>query len=493
MDFLDPVKRRRHSRRLMIGYVLVAVLILIIGRFFVIWASGESFNPRTGKIVEYGLLFVDSKPSGADVFLNNHSHGTTSARLNLQAGNYDIKLTRTGYYDWHNKLSLAGQSVDRVVYPFLFPKALKAQNLKSYSGLPVEVNASPDRHWLLVEQSPSPGSFSFDLYDTTKPTQAAAALAVPAELLENTTRPNQSLSVVHWASDNNHFLLKHSYDGGSEFIVMSRSDPVTNINLSKRFNLVAGSADFNSGKFDQVFIYTPSDQILNLANTSRGSISALIQKVGDWKAVDNNLVFYFTTERAPPGQVAYKIWDNGKSYQLTNLPLSDHQQFDAKRYQSNWYYALGNDVYGRIVIYKNPLDSLKVAADAKATPLLSLAATSPQLSFSENSRFIEAQSVQQFNVYDVETQTRYKYSLTLTASPTLDWMDGYRLIGNIDNQVFVMDFDAQNQHKLLATASGVVEFDGTYNHMYSFGLPAANGAVSLQLTDLRAGADVPKQ
>lgn len=493
MDFLDPVKRRRHIRRLMIGYVLVAVLILIIGRFFVIWASGESFNPRTGKIIDYGLLFIDSKPGNADVFLNKDHKGTTAGRYNLPAGTYDITLTKDGYFEWHNKISLAGQSVDRVVYPFLFPKAPKTQAVKAYASLPAEASSSPDRRWLIVEQTTAPGIFSFDLFDTSKTSLSPSNLAVPAGLLTNTALQNQSLTVVRWASDNNHFLLRHDYEGGSEFIVMSRTDPVTNINLSRQYGINAGSADFNAGRFDQVYLYAPSDQTLNLVNSSRNTTTVLLKKVSDWKAIENNLVLYSTADGAPAGQILIKIWDNGKSYKLTSLPIANSQQFDAKQYQSHWYYALGNESYGRIVIYKDPLDSLKDPNNGKVLPLLSIVTPgTPLLSFSKNSRFIEAQSGQQFNVYDAETQTRYKYSLTLSTAPMLGWMDGHRLIGDINDQVFVMDFDAQNQHSLIKTASAEIEFDSSWNHMYSFGLASAGGAVELQSTDMRAGNDLPK-
>lgn len=494
MDFLDPVKRRRHSRRLIFGYILVGALILIIGRFFVIWASGETINPRTGKITDYGLLFVDSKPSGASIYLNNQSQGTTSARLNLAAGTYSLQLKKDGYYDWNNKLTLAGQSVDRAVYPLLFPKSPKSSNLKSYAALPSVVSTSRDRHWLLIEQVSSPANFSFDVYDTTKPTLGPSALPVPTSLLDNTTRPNQALSVVEWASDNNHMLLKHSFDGGAEFIIFSRTDSAGNLNLNRQFKLAATSASLNNGRADQIFLYSSADRAVYLANTSRNNLTPEIQKVNDWKNIDSDLVLYYTTDGAPPGQITYKIWDNGKNYKLTDQPVAEQQLFDAHSYQSHWYYALGNNVLGRVVIYQDPLDSLKNPSSGKARPLLSITTPgSPSLSFSDHNRFIEAKSGQQFNIYDTETQTRYKYFLSLTPSPALDWMDAYRLVGNIDNQVFVMDFDAQNQHKLIPTASGAVEFDGPYNHMYSFGLPADDGSIGLQITDLRAGNDLPKQ
>ncbi len=491
MDFLDPAKRRRHSRQLVVGYVLVAILILLIVRFFVIWASGETINPRTGKINDYGLLFVDSKPGGADIYLNNQKLGNTASRLNLSAGAYDIRLSRSGYYDWTNKLNLAGQSVDRVVYPFLFPKEPKPVSLKTYKTLPSEFSFSHDHHWLLVGQSATPGSFSFDLYDTTKPTAQPSILTVPLALLTNTGLPEQSLNVVEWASDNNHMLLKHSFAGGAEFIIFSRTDTAGNLNLNQKFTFAASAAGLNGGRANQIYLYRAADQVLDLANTDRSSLAPVLTKVLDWKAVDNDLIFYDTADGAAAGKLSFKIWDNAKTYKLTELPQADLQTFDAHSYQSHWYYVVGNSVLNRAIIYRDPLDSLKNSS--QASPLLSFVTSgSIKLSFSENGRFIDAQSGQLFNLYDTETQSHYKYTFGLVASPELEWMDGHRLIGDVQGSIFVMDFDSQNQHKLLPTAAGSVAFDSPYNHMYSFSEIAADGSSSLQITDLRAGSDLPK-
>src|SRR3990167_6869978 len=67
MDFLDPRKRRAHHIRLMIGYGLMAVAIVLTATILVYWAYGYGFNTKTGGVVENGLLFVDSAhhPGGA--------------------------------------------------------------------------------------------------------------------------------------------------------------------------------------------------------------------------------------------------------------------------------------------------------------------------------------------------------------------------------------------------------------------------------------------
>ena len=101
MDFLDPKKRRSYHIRLITGYFLVAIVITL-GTIIVIYgANGYGINRKTGQIVQNGLVFVDSKPANAEVFLNNvDQHTSTSARLVLPAGNYNMSLKKAGYRDW---------------------------------------------------------------------------------------------------------------------------------------------------------------------------------------------------------------------------------------------------------------------------------------------------------------------------------------------------------------------------------------------------------
>src|SRR4051812_39959341 len=117
MDFLDPRKRRAHSIRLMIGYVLIAIAIALGAMILVYGAYGYGINTKTGDIVQNGLLFVNSQPGGADISLNNNPQGSnTAARLILPSGNYTLTLKKDGYRTWQRGFTLTEHSVARYVY-----------------------------------------------------------------------------------------------------------------------------------------------------------------------------------------------------------------------------------------------------------------------------------------------------------------------------------------------------------------------------------------
>src|SRR4051812_44926783 len=174
MDFLDPRRFRKHKIRLIVGYILIAIAIALGTIVLVYSAYGYGVNTKTGDVVQNGLLFVDSKPGGAAIYLNNKSiHQTTSARLVLPSSDYDLLLKKNGYRPWERKFTLDEHTISRYFYPFLFPVKPFTATLKSYSSAPPLFSETPDRHWLLVKLPQSATeTISFDEFDTgdlTKP------------------------------------------------------------------------------------------------------------------------------------------------------------------------------------------------------------------------------------------------------------------------------------------------------------------------------------
>ena len=184
MDFLDPRKRRANRIRLIIAYALMWIAVGLGTIILVYAAYGYGINTKTGEVVENGLLFVDSRPTGAEIYLNGKDQNTTTAaRLVLPAGNYTLSLKRSGYRDWQRSFSLEEHSIARDVYPFLLPTKPQVTPLKTFSSEPSLVTQSPDRRWYLVQNPDSTSAtISFDEYDTTDLTKQNQVLDMPAAI-----------------------------------------------------------------------------------------------------------------------------------------------------------------------------------------------------------------------------------------------------------------------------------------------------------------------
>src|ERR1039458_10357287 len=112
MDFLDPIKVRRHKYRMFAGYALLGVAIFLTTVVLIFLAFGYG-GGKNGQIIQNGLVFVSSQPNPAQINLNgNNSGSSTNSRLQLPAGQYTMTLTKTGYRPWVRSLGVEGGSVE---------------------------------------------------------------------------------------------------------------------------------------------------------------------------------------------------------------------------------------------------------------------------------------------------------------------------------------------------------------------------------------------
>lgn len=498
MDFLDPKKKRAFHIRLMVGYILVAIVIGLGSLILVYAASGYGINTKTGQIVQNGLLFVDSDPGGAKVILNGKDNNiTTSARLVLPSGDYKLEITKDGYRSWNRSFTLYEQSIARFVYPFLFPAKPLTKNLKAYQAQPAFLTQSPDRKWLLVENnSASAKTVVFDQIDTTtldQDTPDETQVSIPEGLLTNYS-PSSVITEVEWSTDNKNVLLKHDYAGGSEYIVFNRDSPDQSFNVNTTLGTDPSQMALFNKKTDQLYIYNQTDKTLRLADIGKKQLQpVLLNHVLAFKPYAKNIVTYITDEGEPSGTVQAEILDNGKKYKLDEFSTGSHYLIDAAQYQGDFYYAVGSDTASSINIYRNPEDNIRNATIGKAVPTIGLRAPgATKLKFSDNTRFIGAESGQNFAVYDLETHDLYQYTLSDALSAEAVWMDGHRFLGQSNGSVFVMDYDGINKQSLTPTAlvrGGY--FSQDYKHLLTV-TTASDSSIVLQDVDMRAGTDLPK-
>jgi hypothetical protein len=498
MDYLDPRKRRAYNLRLIVGYILVAIVIGLGTVIIVYGANGYGINRKTGQIIQNALLFSDSNPSGAEIYLNGKDQNTqTSARLILPTGNYTLALKKDGYHDWSRQFTLNEQSVARYVYPFLFPLEPRVADIKSYQSAPSLTTQSPDRRWLLVGSNElSSKSLVFDMYDTNTLDRTAPVveqISIPSSVLTSYSAKSR-IKAVEWSSDNNHLLLSHSYSGKIEFIVFDRSNPSRSLNVNRIFKLNPSQVSLFDKKTGQLYLYDAARGSLQLGDTTSGNLTTVISKnLLAYKPFGRNLIAYITNAGQPESRVQARIWNSGTTYKLSELSAGTKYMVDLAQFQGNFYYVVGSDTSDRINIYKNPLDNIKNPSIAKALGLLSMHIDNLQkVSFSTNARFVTGQSGQNFAVYDIETGETYHYSVEEHLTDNLSWMDGHRLIGQTGGQILVMDYDGTNKQLLGSTLEpfgGL--FSRDFNHLLAVN-KSKSGKIILQDIDMRAGNDLPK-
>jgi hypothetical protein len=98
MDFLDPNKKRSNKIKLYAGYILIAIAISM-GATVLLFANAGYRLDGNGNITQNGLLFVNSHPSGADVYVEGINskkkyNDKTDTKFDLLEGRYKVTLKK---------------------------------------------------------------------------------------------------------------------------------------------------------------------------------------------------------------------------------------------------------------------------------------------------------------------------------------------------------------------------------------------------------------
>lgn len=491
MDFLDPKAKRNHLIRLFVGYGLMGILILMGTAILVYQAYGFDVDRKTGQVIQNGLVFVDSAPDGASISFNGKvQKDRTNSRFALPSADYDLVIKKDGYRDWQRKFTLDGGEVERFYYPMLVPSNLSHRNVQTLTAAPTFTTQSPDRRWLIMNQGSSLTSFTeFDLNsldDNDKP--KTRQFQLPSTLF-SASADAHTVELVEWSNDNKHFLVKHTFTGGVEYLTISRDQPDQSFNVNRLLGQNPTTITLRDKKFDQWYLYTTEGGVLLSANIDK-VITPVLTGVTAYKTHDEKIILY--SQAANDGATQRVSMTDGKDTYVIKDVAAGTVLLDIAKYDSEWYYAIGSDAEKKTYIYRNPITVLQKRDGTKPTPrsILKATGTMTQLSFSQNTRFIATQSGQHFEVFDAEYNQIYRYEINnaFDAGTKVTWMDGSRLVGRNAGRIFSFDFDGSNQQGFVATRPDVpVVFDRDYTVLYS--VDGSDSSLGVYASDLRLDGD----
>lgn len=444
--------------------------VIAIGTLLLLYtAQGYYVDRKNGELIQNGIVFVDSKPKGATIFVNDVAERSkTDTRLVLPAGPYTIRIEAEGYRTWQRSFNLAGGQIERLVYPLLVPNVLTINDVQVYDASPQLATQSPDRRWLLVQR---PGqTYRFDVFDLLNPDESPRQVALPVLAL---TKPaaEATLEIVEWSTDNRHILIRRNFEGTSEYLIIDRENPDASINLNTLFGITPAKVSLKDKRPDQIYYLDTIPGVLRSGDTKAKTISApLVSVVSDYKSYGNDILLYVTTEGAETGKADFKIVDGGKTYLLKSLAQADAYALDVSKYEDEWYYVVGSAGGKGAYVYKNPVAALK---SGSSSPLQStvLGIDNPRFaSFSANTQFIALQNGKSFATLDLEYDRQYRFDITedIPAAQKISWMDGHRLVYVHNQQSYMVDFDNSNKQTLVTTSlmNGPF-FDRDYDNIFT--------------------------
>lgn len=104
---------------------------MVLGTIGVIlYGMGYRFNLNKGTpaVSGTGLLVATSVPDGAQVFINDHLTTATDNTINLEPGEYNVKIFKDGYFPWQKKIIVKKEVVSKAD-ALLLPTAPKLESI----------------------------------------------------------------------------------------------------------------------------------------------------------------------------------------------------------------------------------------------------------------------------------------------------------------------------------------------------------------------------
>ncbi len=498
MDYLDPKKKQARKNRLLLGYGLIAIAIAIATVLLVYVANGWFIDRNTGQVIQNGLVYLDSNPGGAEVYINSELQRTkTDARLVIPEGLYNFDIKKDGYRAWERSIQLEGGSLRQLTYAKLIPEELETAAALDLRSNPTAVSQSIDKRWLVTSYVENP--LSLTITDLDQATISAVALEIPASLVADPLAGR--VEIVDWSNDNRHFLASYSVGTEISYLSIDRENPALSRNLNTLFADKTLEIGMRDRKFDQFFVYNPTTKIISTASIRDGvSTEPYVSKVIDYKTFGTDWVLYIT-ESGEEGLVDVKFKRGDREMLIKQIKTADSYLLQLAKLGNAPVMGFSSPIENRAVIYNDPEDYINKNPGLKmpiATTVLRV--VNPiDLRISADSSVILAYGPENFASHEFDADKSYNFEagVPVDTMKEIRWIDGQHFLFSSEGKQNMIDFDGSNRYELVTSIPALSSmYSENLSLMYSF-TPAvaadANGQPAIparvNITNLLLKAD----
>lgn len=453
MEFLTTRQKKLKARRLFVAYGLLSILVVLAT--YVLISTALGFDVFKGKdVVQNGLLFVDSRPDNADVYLNGKLEANASnAKYSVPESTYDIRLVKNGYREWSGTAQVIGGAVKFITYPRLMPSLPATLSEQTHASLPSFLQ-SRDKQWLASITKEVPNQIV--IYSLANPNDLARVLTVPSTVTNN--KAVTATEIIEWAGDNEHFLIKLQLTDTPEprYVLLHRDKPEEVTDISGLFPIgVHDKIGLWNGKKDLVYIRRDSGGVF-LGNTKDKSLSAqsiLGDTIIDFVSISDERALYTTML---DNQILVKLYTKDKTLVINSTDKADKKIImKTFGFNRNDYILISGEAFEKTYIYRNFEKATEKATQARVAPYFTMPQQSSIAEASRSNRFVMGSDGNSVAVYDIEQREFYRYELPVTRPAELGWFDDVRLYAlGSDKRLSVMDFDGSNIYELGVAALG---------------------------------------
>lgn len=461
MDYLDPKKKKAHKIRLLVGYALFGVAIGLATLLLVFIANGYYVDRNTGQVIQNGLVFVDSNPGGAQIYINGElQRGTTDARIVIPGDQeYTIELKKDGYRDWSRFLRLEGGSLRELTYARLMPNEIEQLTSVNLPANPVNASQSIDKRWIILSYAENPLQLS--LVDLEATPVSLQTIQIPESLFANPLVG--TFEVEEWADDNRFLLASYTVGNSKEYIRVDITEPESTINLSTLFQSKVFDVQLQDRKRDRFFVYNRDSQIMYTATLNGGvnTTPYLNKKIIAYENFGNDWTTYIT-ESGKEGLVQARFKRGDQDILLKEIKTDDSYFVELAKLGDEPIMAISSPSENKATVYRDPQKYLRENPEARlpvATTVLRV--VKPQdVIISSDSSVIMAYGPENMASHEFEADRSYNFKIEVNLDDGQEprWIDGQHFSFSSGGVQYSLDFDGSNVYDLLPSISRLGSF-----------------------------------
>jgi len=267
----------RYRRMLYLAFIAV---FLAAAPLIILYAAGYRYNFKRQKIEKTGIIYIESKPADALIYLNGQYRANTPARFTrLLPDQYSVKTEKDGYFPWQKEVAVKSNLTTFYKDIVLFKKSLPIIIAEGEIGL---LAATPDGEKIV-----------YSLIKDGRQELRLLTLKNEIDFLIKEFDPKlyQKLEFAGWSAGRNKALLSQTVNNSNKYLILD----LENLEIKE----IPGAASLN---FSQIGWDLASDNYLyglkgpNLYRIDLADASAKIliaEPVFDFQVQGNN-VYYLT-------------------------------------------------------------------------------------------------------------------------------------------------------------------------------------------------------
>jgi hypothetical protein len=93
--------------------ILITFTIYTGSLLIFLYVKGWRFDLTDQSVKQIGVLTVESTPTLADIYVDEVHKGRTNKSMTLDVGEYEVRVTKDGYYDWNKRVEILEEKSTR--------------------------------------------------------------------------------------------------------------------------------------------------------------------------------------------------------------------------------------------------------------------------------------------------------------------------------------------------------------------------------------------